>query len=260
VGLALILAGSVSAQTFQDITFGISINPTITFPINGTSSNAPLNSYATQTYKEYADSIKSFESYKVSVGLTAWVFYNLNLRWSVQAGLGYSEVGFTRSQDNIRIGDKLYPGMGTGVLLENSNSVKNIDYVFRYQYVTVPILFNYFGKRSRDFKWSYYFTTGAALNVLAKNEIRAKLKNFYVEGENEYKFDSTGYEGRRVAVTIFLGGKLEYKLDKQYTFFAQPMITAFPMSVSKTEMKSFPIGLQVNCGVVLNLNGKEGDE
>lgn len=251
--LATIVA---SAQSREKITFSASLNPTITYCINTSSSDKPVNDNSSMTFKQFADSIKGFETYKLSMGGTFWVNYLMNAKWSMQAGLGYSEVGFTRKQENIQLGDPLFPGIGSGILEELSNTNKNINYSFKYQYLSVPVLFNYYAKRSRDFKWTYFFTAGAAVNVLIKDQIKAKLDNFYVEGKNVYKLDSTGYEGSRVTMNLFVGGKFEYKVENGLSVFAQPMLTVFPFSVSQTEMKSRPIGLQVNCGVVYSFTGK----
>jgi hypothetical protein len=249
------------AQSKHKVTLSASLNPTITYCINTSSSSAIVPDQTSSiTYKEFADSIKSFETFKTSLGATVWMNYPLNVKWTLQAGLGYSEVGFTREQKDIHLGDVLFPGVGSGVLEENSNSTKNIAYKFRYQYLTVPVLFNYYGKRSRDFKWSYYFTTGAAMNILVNDQIKAKLDNFYVEGEKVYKIDSTGYEGNRITMNLFVGGKFEYKVKTGLSVFGQPMITIFPFSVSQTEMKSRPIGLQVNCGITYDFSGPLKDE
>jgi hypothetical protein len=45
------------------------------------------------------------------------------------------------------------------------------------------------------------------------------LDNFYIDNEKVYHIDSTGFEGRSVTLNLFLGGRIEYKLDKQLTFF-----------------------------------------
>lgn len=218
--------------------------------INVTSSNKTTGTFPPQTLSQYQDSIRSFESYKLSVGATVWVNYALNQRWSVQAGLGYSEVGFSRQQQNIQLNDKLFPGIGAnGKVIDGSNADRSVDYRMRYQYITLPVLFNYYGKRSGDFKWTYYFSTGVGFNVLLKHEMKAVLNQFVIEGQDVYHLDSTGYEGSRFALNFFVGGRVDYKINKNVSVFAQPMFTFFPLSVSKTEMKSYPLGLQVNLGV-----------
>ena len=149
----------------------------------------------------------------------------------------------------------MFPGIGSnGRVEDNTNVVKNAYYSFKYQYLTVPVLFNYYAKRSDDFKWTYYVSGGVGMNVLLKHQIKAKLDNFYVEGENVFRLDSSGYEGAPFTVNLFLGGRIEYKIDKQLSAFAQPMLTIFPMSVSKTDVKAVPVGLQFNLGVAYSLN------
>ncbi|MES2779653.1 MAG: outer membrane beta-barrel protein [Bacteroidota bacterium] len=249
IGLAM-LTVAVFAQSRDKLYFSASVNPVISMAINTSSSNKLTGSTPPQTLAQYQDSVRSFESYKLSLGATVWVNYALNSKWTLQSGIGYSEIGFTRQQKNIQFNDRLYPGIGSkGKLLEISNSTKNVDYRFRYQYITVPVLFNYYAKRSGDFKWTYYFTGGIGLNMLVKHEMKAVLDQFVVEGENVFHIDSTGYEGRFFTVNVFAGGRIDYKVDKNMSVFAQPMLTIFPMSVSKTDMHSYPIGLQVNLGV-----------
>ncbi len=246
-------------QTRSKVSFGGSINPTITFPINSSSSNEQVSATSSQTYKEYADSVKTMDTYKLSVGATVWINYMLNQKWTLQTGIGYSEVGFIRQQKDIQLGDPLFPGVGSGQLQELSSTEKSIDYSYKYQYLTVPVLFNYYAKRSGDFKWVYYFTGGVGFNVLMKHQIKATLNDFVMDGETEFHIDSTGYEGSPFTVNLFLGGRIEYRISKELQVFAQPMITAFPVSVSKTAMKSYPIGLQVNLGLTYSLDAAKDD-
>lgn len=245
------------AQSRTKLTYGVSLNPTLTYSINSSTSTQPHSINKTQTVQQYVDSISDYETYKLSLGATVWANYMLSQKWMLQLGLGYSEVGFVREQENIKYRDNLFPGIGAnGRVEDKSNVVKNAYYSFRYQYLTVPVLFNYYAKRSGDFKWSYYVTGGVGLNVLLKHQIKAKLDNFYVEGENVFKLDSTGYEGAPFTVNLFLGGRIEYKIDKQLSAFAQPMFTVFPMSVSKSDVKAFPVGVQLNVGVAYSLNSE----
>ncbi len=246
----MVVSVVVWGQSRNKLYFSASLNPVVSMAINTSSSDKLTGSTPPQTIAQYQDSVRSFESYKLSLGATVWVNYAFNSKWSIQTGIGYSEIGFTRKQENIQFNDKLFPGIGSkGKLLENSNSEKNIDYRFRYQYITVPVLFNYYAKRSSDFKWTYYFTGGLGLNVLVNHEMKAVLDQFVMEGEDVFHIDSTGYEGRLFTVNIFAGGRIDYKIDKNLSVFAQPMLTLFPMSVSKTDIQSYPIGLQVNLGV-----------
>src|SRR6478609_2257642 len=109
--LCLLATLGAAAQSKQKITFSASLNPTITYSINTSSSSKLISEPPSQTYEQFADSIRSFETYKLSMGATVWMNYNLNAKWSIQAGLGYSEVGFTREQKDLHVTDPLFPGI-----------------------------------------------------------------------------------------------------------------------------------------------------
>ncbi len=255
--LSLFLCSLLYSQsrTKTKLTYGFSLNPTLTYSINSSTSTNLYSGNKLQTIEEFVDSVSDYETYKLSLGATVWANYMLGQKWTIQVGLGYSEVGFVREQMGIKYKDNLFPGIGTnGRVEDNTNIVKNAYYHFKYQYLTVPVLFNYYAKRSDNFKWAYYLSGGVGMNVLLKHQMKAKLDNFYVDGENVFKLDSTGYEGAPFTVNLFVGGRFEYKIDKQLSAFVQPMLTIFPMSVSKTEVKVHPVGVQLNIGVAYSLN------
>lgn len=250
----------VSAQSRSKISWSASINPSITLPLNFSSSQDKVSGNPFQTYQQYADSVRTFETFKLSLGGTVWMNYLINQKWTLQTGIGFNETGFTRQQKNIKVLDKVFPGVGTGMVLDKSNVERSIDYKFRYQYITVPVLFNYYGKRSGDFKWTYYFSTGVGFNYLLKHEIKAVLNDFVMDGENKFHLDSTGYEGRKFAVNLFVGARIEYKVDKTVTVFGQPLLTIYPVSISKTSMHVYPFGLTMNCGVIYSFDAPKKDE
>lgn len=250
----------VSAQTRTKLALGFSLNPTATYAFNSSTSSQLVSNKPNQTVSQYVDSIGESERIKLSIGATVWVNYLLNQKWTVQAGLGYSEVGFTIQQNNIQFKDAVFPGVGTSnKILDKSNADRSIDYNYKYQYLTMPVLFNYYTTKAADYKWSYHLTGGLGVNVLLKHQMKAILDNFYIDNEKVYHIDSTGFEGRSVTLNLFLGGRIEYKLDKQLTFFGQPLLIVFPFSVSKTEQHSYPIGLQLNCGVLYTIEKPTND-
>lgn len=261
ISVGFVLVSVVAwGQSRTKLYFSASLNPVITMAYNTTSSNKPASSNTSQTLTQYQDSIRSFETYKLSAGATVWVNYLINAKWGIQTGIGYSEVGFSRQQNDIQFNDKLFPGIGSGKVIDISLSERSANYRLRYQYISVPVLFNYYAKRSGDFKWTYYFTGGLGLNVLVNHEMKALLDQFVIDGEDEFHIDSTGYEGSAFALNLFVGGRIDYKVDKSITVFAQPMVTAFPLSVSKSDIQSYPIGLQVNLGVAYVLDKKKDEK
>jgi hypothetical protein len=181
----------------------------------------------------------------------------LNTDWSLQAGIGYADVGFMRTQKNIQYRDYMYPGIGTGPnggrLLERSNSEKHIEYNYRFQYIQIPILFNYQFRNKRDLFFSFSATAGLSINVLADHRITANLINFSVEGESRYSFDSTGYNARVLGANLLLGGRLDYKFDKQFSVMVQPFFAVAPVAITGDPASVYPVWYGVNVGVLYHL-------
>lgn len=254
--LLVILNISVFAQNFPKYSVGASIHGMVTNAMNFSSSNEIVT--GNQTYSQYNDSVNSNKSYRTSFGATLWGHMLINKVWSMQAGIGYIDVGYQRNQTNIQYLDPLFPGIGSkGKVLEKSNTNKIVDYNYRYQYLTIPIMFNHDVYASKDFFYKLSLTGGAALNVLVHHDIQAKLYEFVVEGKDVYNLDSTGCEGRRLALSMMLGAKSEYRYDKKTIIYIMPVFGVYPISVTHTHINSFPYYFQLNVGVQYAFNLSE---
>lgn len=241
-----------SAQQKSVYRFAATLGGGFTGSINTTSSNAMVPGTG-QTYKQYNDSVGSKESMRLNWGANLWFNYMLSPEWDLQTGLGYMEVGFRRSQDDIKFQDKLYPGMGTGKLIEASNTKKSIDYNYKYHFIQVPVLFNYMVKKAKSYQTTFSLTGGAAVDILVKHHIKANLDQFTVDGEKSFSFDSTGYSGSRVNMHLMIGGRLEQKLDPKTTLLVQPLFGFYPLSVSDSEIAVRPYFFMVNVGLIYSL-------
>ncbi len=252
------------AQSKTKFTIGGSINPLIAFSLNTSSSQDLIDvkrrnpdKPAYTTLESYIDSTRSQRTYKGSVGFHVWANYLLNKKWTVQAGLGYVDIGFQRQHKNVQFNDMTYPGMGDGYIMELSGSTKTIDYNYRFQYIQIPVVMNYHLKQSRDYKWMFYLSGGLAANVLVKHQLTANLSQFVVEGEERYNFDSTGYNARPFAVNLLMGAKAEYSYEKNILFFAQPLFSVSPVSITGSKINVYPFYLGVNLGLVYTFDNKK---
>jgi hypothetical protein len=194
------------------------------------------------------------QTVRFNAGLHAWFNYSLGTKWDLQAGIGYMDMGFRRQQKNIQLGDSTYPGIGTGQLIEYSNTKKDIDYDYRFHYIQVPVLFNYRFYKSKDFRTNYLFSAGVSINTLVKHQITARLDNFTVDGEKKFQLDSTGLKAAPVNATINLGFRAEHKLDKTTTIIIQPMFSIFPFSATTSDIKVRPYSIMLHAGIVINLD------
>ncbi len=237
------------AQSKSKWTLGASVNPTFCASINTTSSNS-IVSGTNQSYTTYNDSISGKETYRFNmICPTLWFNYSLAQKWDIQTGLGYMDIGFQRLQNDIKFEDYLYPGVGSGRLLEKTNVSPGITHDYHYQYLHIPVLFNYHIGRSGDYKFNFSLTGGMALDVLLKHKMTANL-DFAIDGQNKYKMDSTGYDGRILALNIIFGGRIDYKIDKNLTLMIQPVIGFYPISVSSSPISVYPYYFSVNTGLV----------
>ncbi len=247
--LFLLFSVTAFSQSKSKWSLGFSLSPTFCATVNTTSSSDKVNG-TNQAYTAYNDSINGKETYRFNLLCpTFWFNYSLDQKWSLQTGLGYMDVGFQHLQNDIKLNDALYPGIGSGKLLELTNTSRNIKYDYRYQYLHVPVLFNYHVGKSGDYKFNYTLTGGIALDILLKHQMSANL-DFDLDGKNQYNFDSTGYGSRVVALNIILGGRVDYKIDKTLTLMVQPVIGFYPFSVSSGPISVYPYYFSLNTGLV----------
>lgn len=197
-------------------------------------------------------------SYNVrfNFGAHAWYTYALGNDWDLQLGLGYVDAGFRRQQKNIQYLDPTYPGIGSGMIIDKTNTRKDINYDYRFHYLQVPVLFNYKVAKSKDFKSNYMLTGGINVDVLLKHRLTARLENFTVDGEKKYQFDSTGMKANVITASLSIGARLEHKLDKSTTLIIHPVFNYYPLSVTNSDIKINPYTLMIHAGVVINIASK----
>lgn len=241
-----------NAQISTKVSYGISVNPSLTGSYNYSNSDAMAN--AGQTYKSYADSVTTKESWHVTYGASLWISYQFNKNIRFQGGIGYVNVGHQRKLSNLNIGDKTYPGIGTGTgngkIIDNTNLKRDMSLNYRYQYLQIPLLVNFETKRTRDFKYTFHVSTGLGLNVLLKHNIQAVLSDGYtIEGQKEFFIDSTGYSALPVTLNLFLGGRMDYRYTKQVTLFAQPLLSFYPVPAATGTLVAMPWAATLNLGL-----------
>ena len=142
------------------------------------------------------------------------------------------------------------------MIIDKTNTRKDINYDYRFHYLEIPVLFNYKVARSKDFKSDYMITGGVNLDVLLKHRLTARLENFTVDGEKKYQLDSTGMKANAVAASLSIGARLEHKLDKSTTLIIHPVFNYYPLSVTQSDVKITPYMLMVHAGVVINIRSK----
>jgi hypothetical protein len=104
--------------------------------------------------------------------------------------------------------------------------------------------------RSKDFKYRYSFSTGLTLNTLIKHKLIAEtISGYYIDGNERFVLDSTGFNARRFSLQVQLGMKADFKIDKKTRGFVQPLLAFYPISISSGDRKINPLLLIINFGI-----------
>ncbi len=231
-------AFSLNAQSNSEYSFGLSIAP-----------SASLSIVSGNSWNDYLDSSNSNQILKTNFQIHAWVNKSLGKELDFQVGLGYANIGLKRAQKNLRFKDYTYPGIATGIVEDFSNTEKQLDYYYQFQYLQIPLMLNMQVGRSKDFKYRYSFSTGLTLNTLMKHKLVAEtISGYYIDGKEKFVLDSTGFNARRFSIQVQLGMKGDFKIDKKTRGFVQPLLVFYPISISSGDRKINPFLLMVNVG------------
>lgn len=234
-----IYANSINAQSNSEYSIGVSIAPA-----------SSISLISGKGWNEYLDSSNSNQVFKTNLHIHAWFNKSISKEMDLQVGLGYANIGFQRAQKSLRFKDYTYPGIATGMVEDFSNTEKQLDYYYQFQYLQIPMLLNMQVGRSKDFKYRYSFSTGLTLNTLIKHKLIAEtISGYYIDGNERFVLDSTGFNARRFSLQVQLGMKADFKIDKKTRGFVQPLLAFYPISISSGDRKINPFLLIINFGI-----------
>lgn len=241
-------SNQIIAQSKTDFSYGLSVN--LGYGLAVTNN---------EDYQKYTDTINSNSTRHFNKGAHVWFNYSLGKKYDLQIGLGFQQIGFARKQTNLNFKNYTYPGIGTGRIEDLSNAEKEITYNYRFNYIEVPLILNTYLGRSNDFKWIYHFTAGITPQILVNHKLVANCNpGFSINGEDQFKFDSTGFSGRLFAMNLQIGMLIENKVSKNKTYFIQPIIGYYPLSITSNANTANPFYFSVNLGIKL-ASFKNGD-
>lgn len=242
------------SQTQEDSYFSVTIGGGLVGAYTSSESANIAVPKLAQTYKQYNDSIQSFQTSRINYSATLWYHHTVNSALTLQTGLGYVDMGWRREQNNLKYGDYTYPAVGDGRIIENSNTTKNINYDYRFHYLQIPVWINYLAFKSKDFKTTYSLTGGLTGNVLLKHSLTARLDGFTIDSKSKFQLDSTGYDARTFNMQFNVGIRVEHKLEKNITAIIQPMYSIHPFSATKEPISASLYGIMLHVGVVASLD------
>lgn len=229
------------AQSKSLLRFGISINPTISNAIiTGNDSAA----------KSFISAEKNNIVFKHTSGATIWMKYLVKRKLDLMLGIGLSNKGFQRKQENLKFNQPTYPGIGTGKIEDLSNSNKSLFYNYNFNYINIPILFNWYLGSNANYTFNFAITAGADMAFLINhNMVAYTATGFKIDGNEKFTLDSSGFAANRFLGSINLGCRAEYALSKKLDAFLLPVINISPISLTSNAYNAIPYNLIINAGV-----------
>lgn len=236
LGMALV---NSNGQSNSNYTIGFSIGP-----------NASLSLISGKAWGSYLDSSNSNQKLRTNLQFHAWWNKMIGKEGELQIGLGYADIGFKRTQENLKFKDVTFPGISSGMIEDLSSTQKQIDYYYKFQYLQIPVIWNMQIGRSSNFKYRYSFSSGITINTLLKHKLKAEtITGYSIDGNTVFKLDSSGFNARKFSIQLQLGMKTEFKIDKKTQGFIQPMLVFYPISISSGDNSINPFILLVNVGL-----------
>lgn len=258
--LLVLVYTSSNAQknTISKLNFYATIGTVFNGSMNSSTSNNIAN--GSQTFSKYQDSIGGSETWRLTYSPQIGIIYQLSKNVDLQCGLGYMVLGHQRQLNNLQFQSNTFPGIGSGlgngIIIDKTNVERNIDLNYRYQYLQIPVLFNYhLNIRNLSQKVKISLSGGLGLNLLLKHDINAVLSSgFKIDEKSSFSLDSTGYKANVLNANVMLGTMVDYNYTKQIKLIFQPMIGYFPLSVTNGDIAARPWFVSLNLGMIYTLD------
>ncbi len=229
------------AQTKSVFRVGVSVNPAINMAFLSANDSLAAN---------FLKVNESNFTYKTSVGSTIWFRYLIKRKLDIMFGLGYNNLGFQRKQEHLKFNEPTYPGIGVGKIEDLSNTEKSLYYNYRFDYINIPVLLNWYVGSDKDYKFHFAYTLGAQANFLVNHNLVATTNSGYnIDGKNKFSLDSSGFTGNAINLGLLAGIRMEYNYNKKVDVFAQPLMFFSPMSITNQPYSAIPFKLFVNIGL-----------
>jgi hypothetical protein len=206
-----------------------------------------------EKYQQFMDTMQSKTNGVLTKSVNGWFMYSFSKKVDLLFGIGYQEATFGRRQSNLNFNNYTYPGIGIGKIEDLSNIERGIQYTYRFSYLNIPFQMMLNTGRSSDYKWTFSFVPGTAINILVNHKMIANLNDgFSIDQKDIFTFDSTGFKARTIAVNFSAGFRFQKKDEDGKSYFLQPMAMIYPLSVTSADLKAVPWSISLQFGAIFS--------
>jgi hypothetical protein len=158
---------------------------------------------------------------------------------SLQFGVNYKGMSFTRVREDYQFHDTVHPKIGRIEDLSQAVLSKDAYFYHKYRYISIPVIFQKsFTKTVFNNKMQFYFAGGLDFDFLLKDDMAVSMPGWSVGGEDRHVI-SSDYESTKANVALNLGARFEYKLDEHSIFSVQPAFNYPLLLTAKDENVQF---------------------
>jgi hypothetical protein len=232
----------ISGLTFAQVRIEGFVTPAVGFRhIN----NGPLGTSL------LLDSLKDADQARQNWSGGVKLIVGLNKYSSIQFGLNYKGISFTRIREDYQFHDTVHPEIGRVLDLSQTVLSKDAYFYHKYRYLSIPIIYQTaFTKKIFNSKMQFYFAGGLDFDFLLKDKMAVSMNGWSVGGEDRFVI-SSDYESAKANLSLNLGARFEYKLDEHSIFSVQPAFN-YPLLLSAKDdfvqfrMYQFGVSIGVN--------------
>jgi hypothetical protein len=200
------------------------------------------------------DSLKDADSPRQNWSGGVKLLVGFNKHTSMQFGINYKGMSFTRIRRDYQFHDTVHPAIGRVLDLSQTVISKDAYFYHKYRYLSVPVIFQTaLQKNMTNTKMRFYFAGGLDFDFLIRDDIFVSMPGWSVKGEDRYVIPND-YQAVKANLALNLGGRFEYKLDEHSTFSVQPAFN-YPLLLTAkddyVQFRMYQFGVSVGVSYLL---------
>lgn len=200
------------------------------------------------------DSLKTADQPRQNWGGGVKLLVGIDKYTSLQFGINYKGMSFTRVRKDYQFHDTLHPKIGRIEDLSQTVLSKDAQFFHKYRYISIPVIFQKsFTKTVFNNKMQFYFASGLDFDFLIKDDMAVSLNGWSVKGEDRHVI-SSDYESTKANLALNLGARFEYQLDEYATFSVQPAFNYPILLTAKddfVQFRMYQFGISVGVSYLL---------
>lgn len=204
---------------------------------------------------EYKDSIQQADFPKLALGGGVGLSFYRDVYTRLEVGLRYSDQGFTRGKYDLGFGQMIHPEIGPVKDLSQTGSPKDVHFVYRYQYLHIPVMYHFAPYSVKKFgSFDFYMSAGVSANILLNHTVKAKYQGWTAYGKEEQNITNHDYKPAPANINLHFGFRLHYNIDDRTELLLSPALGMGILNANDGNERPRLIDLSIPIGFTYRLS------